>query len=110
MIAQVDFVIKEDKFLFEEEHCLLQKELKQEDGAKLSEKYMFEADRAIMETIEGLLKKSLKLNKAETERRHLKTQIKCSFMQRINEKPFKMKVGLNWPTYCYHQDQLELFK
>ena len=73
MIAQVDFIIKEDKFLFEEEHLLLQKELKQEDEAKLNEKYMFEADRAIMETIEGLLKKSLKLHKAETERKQLKT-------------------------------------
>lgn len=31
-------------------------------------------------------------------------------MQRINEKPFSIKAGLNWPSYYYSQDRLELFK
>ena len=66
------FTIKEDNHLFEEQHYLLQKELKEEEENGLDEKTMFEKDHKIGETIKSLLKRMDKMYAADKERKKLK--------------------------------------
>ena len=73
------FSIKDDN-LFEEQHYLLQKELKEEESKELDEKFMFEEDRKLEEGVEMLLKRLQKLYRAESERKKLQNSIKCSLM------------------------------
>lgn len=87
--------------MFEEQHYLLQKELKDEETNKLDEKTIFEEDRKIGENIKTFLKRMQKMYKAEQERKKLKFQIKCSFMERISEKPFQIRIGNDWLRFCY---------
>lgn len=56
-----------------------------------------------------MLVKQKKLINLDKERKFLITQSKCSFMQRITEKPFKQNES-GWYNYCYDEPLLKNMK
>lgn len=101
--AKHEFELVEEKYLFEEQHFLLQKELLK-DSKAFSEKHLQDLDSRVKDSMDGLIKKLGKLDRFNLERSNLKRQIKCNFMQRITEKPFGVTVEQGWPKFCYNEE------